>query len=63
VQLQSLTINEELFDPALNPIVAKVDLVLKVLTYMEFASQSVGRETFIAHQKKMEQLAQQWVGG
>jgi hypothetical protein len=63
VQLQSLSITEELFDPALNPILAKVEMTLKVLTYMEFTSQSVGRETFIAHQKKMEELAQQWVGG
>lgn len=63
VQLQSLSVTEELFDPALNPIVAKAELTLKVLTYMEFTRQSVGRETFIAHQKKMEELAQQWVGG
>lgn len=63
VQLMSLTINEELFDPALNPIHAKVDLTLKVLTYMEFTQKSVGRETFIAHQKTLEDLAQKWVGG
>jgi hypothetical protein len=63
VQLQTLSITEELFDPALNPIVAKAELTLKVLTYMEFTRQSVGRETFIAHQKKLEELAQQWVGG
>jgi hypothetical protein len=63
VQLMSLSVNEELFDPMLNPIVAKVDLSLKVLTYMEFTRQSVGRETFIAHQKKLENLAQRWVGG
>jgi hypothetical protein len=63
VQLQSLSIAEELFDDALNPIQAKVELTLKVLTYMEFTRQSVGRETFIAHQKKMEERAQRWVGG
>jgi hypothetical protein len=63
VQLQSLSITEELFDPTLNPIVAKVELTLKVLTYIEFTRESVGRETFIAHQKMMEELAQQWVGG
>jgi hypothetical protein len=63
VQLMSLSITEELFDPALNPIQAKVDLGLKVLTYMEFTSKSVAREASIAHQKTLEQLAQQWVGG
>ncbi len=63
VQLTSLSVTEELFDPMLNPILAKVELGLKVLTYMEFTRESIGRETFIAHQKKMEQLAQRWVGG
>ncbi len=63
VQLQSLSITEELFDPALNPVYAKAELTLKVLTYMEFTSASVGRETFIQHQKKMEELASAWVGG
>ena len=63
VQLMSLTVNEELFDPNLNPIHAKVDLSLKVLTYMEFTQDSVGRRTFIAHQKNLEDLATKWVGG
>jgi hypothetical protein len=62
VQLTSLSVSEELFDPALNPISAKVDLGLKVLTYMEFTQASVGRDTFIAHQKRMEELARRWVG-
>ena len=51
VQLTTLSITEELFDPSLNPIHAKVELGLKVLTYMEFTRESVGRDTFIAHQK------------
>ncbi len=63
VQLISLSITEELFDPALNPIQAKVELGLKVLTYMEFTNASVGREKSIAHQRTLEQLAQDWVGG
>jgi hypothetical protein len=62
VQLTSLSISEELFDPALNPIGAKVELGLKVLTYMEFTRASVGRDTFIAHQKRKEELARNWVG-
>jgi len=63
VQLMSLTVNEELFDPMLNAVHAKADLTLKVLTYMEFTTDSVGRQTFIGHQKRMEELAQKWVGG
>jgi len=62
VQLTTLSITEELFDPSLNPIHAKVELGLKVLTYMEFTRESVGRDTFIAHQKHKEQLAAKWVG-
>ena len=52
-----LLVTEEQFDPRLNPIRAKVELGLRVLTYMEFPRASVGRETYIAHQKKKEQLA------
>jgi hypothetical protein len=62
VQMTSLSISEELFDPTLNPISAKVDLGLKVLTYMEFTNASIGRDTFIAFQKRKEQLASKWVG-
>lgn len=62
VQLTSLSISEELFDPLLNPVNAKVELGLKVLTYMEFTKASVGRDTFIAFQKRKEELARKWVG-
>jgi hypothetical protein len=62
VLLTSMSISEELFDPMLNPLGAKVDLGMKVLTYMEFTKASVGRDTFIAFQKRKEQLASQWVG-
>jgi len=57
VQLQSFSVTEEQFDPRLNPISAKVDLGVRVLTYMEFPRASAGREAYIAHQKKKEQLA------
>jgi hypothetical protein len=63
VQLVSLSITEELFDPMLNPIQAKVELGLKVLTYMEFTNASVASQMAIAHQKTLEDLAQKWVGG
>jgi hypothetical protein len=63
VQVTSFTVNEEAFDPNLNPINAKVDLGLKVLTYMEFPTQSAGREAFIAYQKERESLARRPAGG
>lgn len=62
VQLTSLAISEDEHDPMLNPIRAKADLGLKVLTYMEFPKSSVGRDAFIAHQKRQERLAREWVG-
>jgi hypothetical protein len=62
VQLSSLSVAEEQYDPNLNPIRAKIELSLKVLTYMEFTRASVGRDTFIAHQKRKEELARAWTG-
>jgi len=57
VAVTSFSITEEQFDPRLNPIRAKVDLGLKVLTYLEFPGQSIGRDTYLAYQKKKEELA------
>ena len=57
VDLTSFSITEEAFDPRLNPIRAKVELGLRVLTYIEFPGASVGRDAFISYQKKKEQLA------
>lgn len=62
VQLSSLSVAEELYDTELNPIRAKVELSLKVLTYMEFTRASVGRDAYIAHQKRKEELARRWTG-
>jgi hypothetical protein len=60
VLLSSLSVAEELYDTELNPIRAKVELSLKVLTYMEFTRASVGRDAYIAHQKRKEDLARRW---
>lgn len=59
VKLTSFAITEDAFDTRLNPISAKVELGMQVLTYMEFTDSSVGRDAFIAYQKSKEQLAQQ----
>jgi hypothetical protein len=63
VLLQSFSVTEEQFDQRLNPIHAKVELGLRVLTYMEFPQASAGRDTYVGYQKKKEQLAQLTTGG
>lgn len=58
VKLTSFSVSEEAFDTRLNPIAAKVDLSMQVLTYMEFTDSSIGRDAFIAYQQSKEALAQ-----
>jgi hypothetical protein len=57
VKVMSCSVAEEAYDTRLNPIAAKVDLSLQVLTYMEFTESSIGRDTFMAYQKSKESLA------
>ncbi len=56
VHITSFGVSEEAFDKNLNPIRAKVDVALKVLTYMELGDNSLGRDAFIAYQKQKEKL-------
>ena len=57
VRLTSFSIAEEAFDPALNPIQAKVDLGMRVLTYMELKEDTIGFGAYIAYQTQKEVLA------
>jgi hypothetical protein len=57
VKLTGFAISEDAFDTRLNPISAKVELAMQVLTYMEFTDSSIGRDAFIAYQKAKENLA------
>jgi hypothetical protein len=57
VKLTSFSVTEEQYDTQLNPIAAKIDLGLQVLTYVEFPDDSVGREAFITYQQRKESLA------
>lgn len=59
VKLTGFSVTEDAFDTRLNPISAKVELGMQVLTYMEFSDASVGRDAFIAYQKAKEELASQ----
>ena len=54
VDVTSFSISEEAFDPRLNPIRAKVELALRVLTYMELPANSIGRDAFVAYQRNKE---------
>jgi hypothetical protein len=57
VRVTSFSITEEAFDPKLNPIQAKVDLGMRVLTYMELKEDTVGFGAYIAYQAQKETLA------
>lgn len=57
VRLSSLSITEEAFDPMLNPIRAKAELSLQVLSYADFNTSHTGYSVFMAHQIVKELLA------
>jgi hypothetical protein len=57
VRITDFTITEQAFDPALNPILAKVHLGLRVLTYQDLGIASVGGALSLAHQVTKEVLA------
>jgi hypothetical protein len=57
VRLTSFSIREEAFDPGLNPIQAKVELELRVLSYQDLGLLSVGGALFMAHQVAKEVMA------
>jgi hypothetical protein len=57
VRLTSFSITEEAYDPALNPIRAKVDLSLYVLSYADLKISNPGYGIFLAHQIAKEIMA------
>ncbi|MEN6428246.1 MAG: hypothetical protein ABFE13_23090 [Phycisphaerales bacterium] len=57
VRLTSFSITEEMFDPNLNPIHAKVSLSLRVLNYTDLGLSSPGGGLFLAHQVAKEAMA------
>jgi hypothetical protein len=61
VRLTTFTITEEAFDTGLNPIRAKVNLGLRVLTYQDLGLLSPGGAIFMAHQIIKEVMAS--IGG
>lgn len=57
VRVESLSVEESAYDERLNPIQAKVDLELRVLSYADFNSTDPGSFLYLAHQGIKEALA------
>jgi hypothetical protein len=57
VRLTSFSITEEAYDPLLNPIRAKVDLTLTVLSYNDLKFKSAGHALFLVHHIAKEVMA------
>lgn len=63
VRLTDLSITEEFFDPALNPIRAKVSLTLRVLSVDDLGFKHRGSGLFMAYLQGKEQLASRSAAG
>jgi hypothetical protein len=63
VRITDFNITEEAFDPALNPIRAKVSLGLRVLTIDDFYFNDKGGSLYMAYQQQKETLAKLYQGG
>jgi len=57
VRLSGLSITEEAFDPQLNPILARAELSLQVLSYADLDPDHPGHGMFLAHQVIKESMA------
>ena len=63
VRLTDLSITEEFFDAALNPIRAKVTLSLRVLSVDDLGFGHRGSGLFLAYLQSKEALARKFAGG
>ncbi|MCC7173998.1 MAG: hypothetical protein IT159_02285 [Bryobacterales bacterium] len=63
VMLTSFTVSEESFDVNLNPIRAKIDLAMKVLTYLELKKNTIGYDAYLSYQRRKEQHAAKYRAG
>jgi hypothetical protein len=57
VQISDISVTEEMFDPTLNPIRAKVSLSLRVLTIDDLGFATPGGTFFMSYLQNKEQLA------
>lgn len=63
VRLTELSITEEAFDPALNPIRAKVGIGMRVLTVNDLPAAHYGAGIFMAYLERKESLAARFSSG
>ena len=63
VKLTSFSVTEDAFDPRLNPIQAKVELGLQVLSYVDLPADSAGRDIYLSYQRQKETLAGKYSAG
>jgi len=63
VRLTEFTITEEAFDPALNPIRAKVSLGMRVLSVFDIGFDTKGGNLYLLYQKQKEALSSQSPNG
>jgi hypothetical protein len=63
VRLTEFSVTEEAFDPALNPIRAKVSLGMRVLSVDDLGFQHRGGSLYMAYQQHREQLATRSAAG
>jgi len=54
IRLTGFSVTEEVYDRTLNPIRAKVDLTLEVLSYADFTADELGYEAFMTYQRSRE---------
>jgi hypothetical protein len=57
VRVSSFSVTEQAFDQVLNPIRARVELGLQVLTYVDLPKDSLGRDAYRAMMVQREELA------
>ena len=63
VRITDLSITEEAFDPALNPLRAKVSLGMRVLSIDDLYFNEKGGSLYITYQQQKESLAKMYQGG
>ena len=63
VMLTGFSITEENFDVNLNPIQARVELTLKVLTYLDLKKGTIGFDAYLSYQQQKEQHAKNYQAG
>ena len=56
VRLTQFSITEQAYDPRLNPIRARVQLGLRVLSYSDLPAANPGHHIFLSHQVAKEQM-------